>query len=157
MDFGKLQADIVKNLYKYIDNPAAQDYKIYGDISVDNNKYIPVVYKNWVVYLIPIEKWLIKDDSQRDPKRLLPLLTDIYTASKMFDTGVYKEHCKTQLRQLVTDKSLNIWVNSKLLKPFGNDIAFYNSTFEEDVIYIKDTGDNLLGLVLMVNLAPEAI
>ena len=63
MDFGKLQADIVKNLYKYADNPAAQDYKMYGDVSIDNHKYIPVIYKNWVVYLIPIEKCLIKDDS----------------------------------------------------------------------------------------------
>lgn len=157
MDFGKLQADIVNNLYKYADNLAAQDYKIYGDVSVDNHKYIPVVYKNWVVYLIPIEKCLIKDDSQRDPIRVLHLLTGIYTASKIFDTGIYEKHCKTQLRQLDTDESSNIWVNSKLLKPFGNDITFYYSTFEKDVVYIKDTGDNLLGLVLRVNLAPDTI
>ena len=157
MDFGKLQVDIIKNLYKYADNPAAQYYKIYEAISVDNHKYIPVVYKNWVVYLIPIEKCLIKVDSQRDPNRVLHLLTGILTASKMFDTGIYKKHCKTQLRQLVTAESSNIWVNSKLLKPFGNDITFYNSTFEKDVVYIKDTGDNLLGLVLRVNFAPETI
>ena len=157
MDFGKLQADIVKNLYKYADNPAAQDYKMYEDVSIDNHKYIPVLYKNWVVYLIPIEKCLIKDDSQRDPNRVLHLLTGIYTASKLSDTGICKVHCKAQLRQLITDESSNIWVDSKLLKPFGNDITFYNSTFEKDVVYIKDTGDNLLGLVLRVNLTHETI
>lgn len=157
MDFGKLQADIVKNLYKYADNPAAQDYKMYEDVSIDNHKYIPVLYKNWVVYLIPIEKCLIKDDSQRDPNRVLHLLTGIYTASKLSDTGICKVHCKAQLRQLITDESSNIWVDSKLLKPFGNDITFYNSTFEKDVVYIKDTGDNLLCLVLRVNLTPETI
>lgn len=157
MDFGKLQVDIVKNLYKYADNPAAQDYKMYEDVSIDNHKYIPVVYKNWVVYLIPIEKCLIKDDSQRDPNRVLHLLTGIYTASKLSDTGICKVHCKAQLRQLITDESSNIWVDSKLLKPFGNDITFYNSTFEKDVVYIKDIEDNLLGLVLRVNLTPETI
>lgn len=157
MDFGKLQADIVKNLYKYADNPAAQDYKIYVDISVDNHKYIPVVYKNWVVYLIPIEKCLIKADSQRDPNRVLQLFTSIITASKMSDTGIYKEHCGKQLRQLVTAESSNIWVNSKLLKPFGNDITFYNSTVAKDVVYIEDEEGNLLGLVLRVNLTPETI
>lgn len=157
MDFGKLQADIVKNLYKYADNPAAQDYKIYEYVSIDNHKYIPVKYKNRVVYLIPIEKCLIKDDSQRDPNRVLNLLTGIYTASKLSDTGICKAHCKTQLRQLITDESSNIWVDSKLLKPFGNSITFYNSTFEKDVVYIKDTGDNLLGFVLRVNLTPETI
>lgn len=35
MDFGKLQADVIKNTYKHIDNKAARDYTVYGNIAIN--------------------------------------------------------------------------------------------------------------------------
>ena len=155
MDFGKLQADIVKNLYKYADNPVAQDYKIYGEVSVDNHKYIPIVYKNWVVYLIPIKLFLLKESLQNGSNIVSRLFTDVYTASEITDTGIYKEHHNVQLKQLIKDDCSYIWLNPKLLKPFGNDIKYYNSDGNKDAVYIKDPWNNLLGVVLRVTNVPE--
>jgi len=41
------------------------------------------------------------------------------------------------------------------LKPFGNDIKYYNSDGNKDAVYIKDTWNNLLGVVLRVTNVPE--
>lgn len=155
MDFGKLQADVVKNLYKYADNPVAQDYKIYREVNIDEHTYIPVVYKNWVVYLIPIKSFLLKESLQNESNIVSRLFTDVYTASEITDTGIYKEHHNVQLKQLIKDDYSHVCVNPKLLKPFGNDIKYYNSDANKDAVYIKDTWDNPLGMVLRVNVVPE--
>lgn len=38
MDFGKLQAKVVKNLYKHINNRATWKYAVYGKTSINTKK-----------------------------------------------------------------------------------------------------------------------
>ena len=46
LDFGKLQADVIKDVFKSKFTGKVADYKVYGPIIIDGNRYIPVVYKN---------------------------------------------------------------------------------------------------------------
>ena len=53
IDFEKLQADIIKDVFesKFSGKPA--DYKVCDPVIIDGNRYIPVAHKNISMFLIP--------------------------------------------------------------------------------------------------------
>ena len=43
LDFGKIQADVIKDVFKSKFTGKVADYKVYDFIAIDGNRYIPVV------------------------------------------------------------------------------------------------------------------
>lgn len=158
MDFGKLQADVIKNLYKHIDNKAAWDYAVYCNIAVNTKRYIPIAYKKAAIYLIPYDMNMLSHYLQTISDKISPYFDSLNDSKELCDTGITIVFAKAKLKKLETkdDTSTPIWVDTKLLKPFGNDVKFYYSENAIDTVYIRDGSGELLGLVLRVRLS-EAI
>ena len=59
MDLGKIQADIIKNIYKANLKGTVPDYEIYKVALIDRHEYIPVVYKRISVFLIHANAYML--------------------------------------------------------------------------------------------------
>lgn len=157
MDFGKLQADVIKNLYKHIDNRAAWDYTVHGNIAINTKRYIPITYKKVAIYLIPVGVNMLSHYLQNISDKISPYFDSLNDSKELCDTGITIDFAKSKLKKLETkdDTSTPIWVDTKLLKPFGNDIKFYYSENTIDTVYIRDGSGELLGLVLRVRVSED--
>lgn len=157
MDFGKLQADVIKNTYKHIDNRAAWDYTVYSKIAINTKDYIPIAYKKAAIYLIPSGVNMLSHYLQTISDKISPLFDSLSDSEELCDTGVTIDFAKTKLKKLETKNEAYtpIWVDTKLLKPFGNDVKFYYSKNAIDTVYIRDGSGELLGLVLRVRVSED--
>jgi hypothetical protein len=155
MDFGKLQADVVKNTYKHIDNRAARDYTVYGNIAINTKRYIPITYKNATIYLVPVGVNMLSHYLQTISDKVSPHFDSLNDSKELRDTGITIDFAKAKLRKLETkdDVATPIWVDTKLLKPFGKDVKFYYSKNAINTVYVRDGSGELLGLVLRVKLS----
>lgn len=155
MDFGKLQADVIKNTYKHIDNRAARDYTVYGNIAINTKRYIPIAYKNATIYLVPVGVNMLSHYLQTISDKISPFFDSLNDSKELHDTGITIDSTKAKLKKLMTkdDASTPIWVDTKLLKPFGNDVKFYYSKNAINTVYVRDRSGELLGLVLRVKLS----
>lgn len=148
LDFGKLQADVIKDVFKSKFTSKVADYKVYGPIIIDGNRYIPVVYKNISIFLIPVTYCLFS----------LTIIDVGITAKKMFenikdveelkDTKTIKQTASgIQLKELKTPDGKTIFVDESLLKPFGQGIKYYVNKDCDIVVYVKGAKE-YLGLVM---------
>lgn len=155
MDFGKLQADVIKNTYKHIGNRAARDYTVYYNIAINTKRYIPITYKNATIYLVPVGVNMLSHYLQTISDKISPHFDSLNDSKELRDTGITIDFAKTKLKKLETkdDVATPIWVDTKLLKPFGNDVKFYYSKNAINTVYVRDGSGELLGLVLRVKLS----
>ena len=148
IDFGKVQADAVKNICKSKITGRAADYRIYDAITMAGNTYIPLTYKGISIYLIPEKYYLL---SQALVAVGNPMVENIFksveTADQLTDTKVIKILPDgRQLKEFKTKDGKSIFVDEKLIKPFGQGIRYYAGE-NSDIVYIKEV-DEWLGLAL---------
>nr|DAT54537.1 MAG TPA: hypothetical protein [Caudoviricetes sp.] len=146
IDFGKIQADAVKNICKSKITRKAGDYRIYGVIAIDGNEYIPLMYKGISIYLIPEKYYLL---SQALVEVGNPMVENIFksaeTADQLTDTKVIKILSDgRQLKEFKSPFGKPVFVDEKLIKPFGQGLRYYAGE-NSDIVYIKEV-DEWLGL-----------
>lgn len=146
IDFGKVQADAVKNIYKSKITGKAGDYRIYSAVTIDGNTYIPLMYRGISIYLIPEKYYLL---SQALAVVGNPMVGNTFknaeTADQLTDTKVIKILPDgRQLKEFKTKDDKSIFVDEKLIKPFGQGIRYYAGE-NSDIVYIKEV-DEWLGL-----------
>lgn len=146
IDFGKVQADAVKNICKSKITGRAADYRIYSAVTIDGNTYIPLMYRGISIYLIPEKYYLL---SQALVVVGNPMVENIFksveAADQLTDTKVIKILPDgRQLKEFKTKDDKSIFVDEKLIKPFGQGIRYYAGE-NSDIVYIKEV-DEWLGL-----------
>lgn len=149
IDFGKVQADAVKNICKSKITGKAADYRIYSAVTIDGNTYIPLMYKGISIYLIP-EKYCLLSQAFAEvgnpmAEKIFKSAEDAYqlTDTKMIKILV-KESNSVQLKEFKTPMGKSIFVDEKLIKPFGQGIRYYANE-NSDIVYIKEV-EEFLGL-----------
>jgi len=149
MNFGKLQADIIKNIYKANIKGTVQDYEIYKVANIDGQEYIPVAYKRISVFLIPANAYMLSFELAKagnSGSTIEKLFDRVESVEQLTDTKTIKLLGDKQLKEFRTKKDKPIFVDEKLLTPFGKDVKFFANENSE-IVYIKDTSENL-GLVM---------
>ena len=146
LDFGKVQADAVKNICKSKITGKAADYRIYSAVTIDGNTYIPLVYKGISIYLIP-EKYSLLTPAFAEVGN--PMVEKIFKSAEdayqLTDTKMIKLLSDgRQLKEFKTKASKSIFVDEKLIKPFGQGIRYYANE-NSDIVYIKEV-EEWLGL-----------
>ena len=147
IDFGKLQADAVKNICKSKITGKAADYRIYSAATIDGNRYIPLMYKGISIYLIP-EKYSLLNPAFAEVGN--PMVEKIFKsaedAEQITDTKMIKLLPDgRQLKEFKTPMGKSVFVDEKLIKPFGNQGIRYYANEKGDIVYIKEV-EELLGL-----------
>jgi hypothetical protein len=149
MDFGKIQADIIKNIYKANIKDTVPDYEIYKVAIIDGHEYIPAVYKRISVILIPANAYMLSFELAKagnSGSTIEKLFYKVNESEQLTDTKTIKLFDDKQLKEFKTKKDKPIFVDEKLLTPFGKDVRFFANENSE-IIYIKDTS-KYLGLVM---------
>lgn len=149
MDFGKIQADIIKNIYKANIKGTVQDYEIYKVAIIDGQEYIPVAYKRITVFLIPANLYMLSFELAKagNSGNIIEKLFDrVNSVEQLTDTKTIKLFGDKQLKEFRTKNDKSIFVDEKLLTPFGKDVRFFTNENSE-IVYIKDASGHL-GLVL---------
>ena len=146
LDFGKIQADAVKNICKSKITGKAADYSIYSAVTIDGNTYIPLMYKGISIYLIP-EKYSLLNPAFAEVGN--PMVEKIFKSAEdayqLTDTKMIKLLSDgRQLKEFKTKASKSIFVDEKLIKPFGQGIRYYANE-NSDIVYIKEV-EEFLGL-----------
>lgn len=149
IDFGKVQADAVKNICKLKITGKAADYRIYSAVTIDGNKYIPLMYKGISIYLIP-EKYCLLSQAFAEVGN--PMVEKIFKSAEdayqLTDTKtikiLVKESNSVQLKEFKTPMGKSIFVDEKLIKSFGQGLRYYAGE-NSDIVYIKGP-DEWLGL-----------
>lgn len=90
IDFGKVQADAVKNIYKSKITGKAGDYRIYGISVIAGNEYIPLMYKGISIYLIPERHYLLTLGLAGAGCVIENIFKNAETADQLTDTKVIK-------------------------------------------------------------------
>lgn len=147
IDFGKVQADAVKNICKSKITGKAADYRIYGAVTIDGNRYIPLMYKGISIYLIP-EKYCLLSQAFAEVGN--PMVEKIFKsvedAEQLTDTKTIKLLSDgIQLKEFKTPMGKSIFVDEKLIKPFGYQGVRYYTNENSNIVYIKEI-EEFLGL-----------
>lgn len=145
IDFGKVQADAVKNIYKSKITGKAGDYRIYGVSVIAGNEYVSLMYKGISIYLIPERHYLLTLGLAGAGCVIENIFKSVETADRLIDTKVIKILPDgRQLKEFKTKDDKSIFVDDKLIKPFGQGIRYYAGE-NSDIVYIKGP-DEWLGL-----------
>lgn len=148
LDFGKIQADAVKNIYKSKITGKAGDYRIYGVSVIAGNEYVSLMYKDISIYLIPERHYLLTLELAGAGYVIENVFKNAETADQLTDTMVIKILSDgRQLKEFKTKTSKSVFVDEKLIKPFGQDIRCYANE-NSDIVYIKEA-EEFLGLVFV--------
>ena len=148
IDFGKIQADALKNIYKSKITGKAADYKIYGVSVIAGNEYVALMYKGIPIYLIPERHYLLTLSLAGAGCVIENIFKSVETADQLTDTKVIKLLLDgIQLKEFKTKDDKSIFVDEKLLKPFGQGLRYYAGE-NSDIVYIK-SAEEFLGLVLV--------
>ena len=149
MNFGKLQADIIKNIYKANIKGTVPDYEIYKVAIIDGQEYIPAVYKRISVFLIPANVYMLSFELAKagnSGSTIEKLFDKVNESEQLTDIKMIKLFGDKQLKEFRTKKDKPIFVDEKLLTTFGKDVRFFANENSE-IVYIKDTS-GYLGLVM---------
>lgn len=145
IDFGKVQADAVKNIYKSKITGKVADYRIYRVSVIAGNEYVSLMYKGILVYLIPERHYLLTLGLAGAGCVIENIFKNAETADQLTDTKVIKILPDgRQLKEFKTKDGKSIFVDEKLIKPFGQGIRYYAGE-NSDIVYIKEV-DEWLGL-----------
>lgn len=147
IDFGRLQADVVKDWCKHSEE-YLNEYKSYNEIEICGDTYVPVSYKNQVIYFIPARKYKLSTKFSKESDKVIKLVDDVALADELTTTNVIEELSSDMVRKLEDKDGKAIWLNLKLLKPFKDDIKFYGKGY---VVLVRDrTSNQPLGIVMAI-------
>lgn len=124
MDFGKLQADAVKDIYRKSIRGFKPDYMICereGDV-------VPILYKSFAVFFVPVKLCLVRSFDEHvhtGPHwtKLIDLTAESY---ELKDEGNIKEIDSQQIKILKSANGKDVAVDVKLVKMFGSGVKFYS-------------------------------
>lgn len=153
MDYGKIQADVIKNNYKANVKGTVPDYEVYKVAIIDGQEYIPVAYKRISVFLIPTNAHMLSFELAKagNTGNIIEKLFDrVESAEQLTDTKTVKLLEDKQLREFRTKNDKPIFVDEKLLSYFGKNIRFFTNENSE-IVYIKDAS-RYLGLIFAVKI-----
>ena len=154
IDFGKIQADAVKNIYKSKITGKVADYRIYGVSVIAGNEYVSLMYKGILVYLIPERHYLLTLGLAGAGCVIENIFKNAETADQLTDTKVIKILSDgRQLKEFKTKDDKSIFVDEKLIKPFGQDLRYYAGE-NSDIVYIKGP-DEWSGLAFATRIVKE--
>lgn len=154
IDFGKVQADAVKNIYKSKITGKVADYRIYGVSVIAGNEYVSLMYKGILVYLIPERHYLLTLGLAGAGCVIENIFKNAETADQLTDTKVIKILSDgRQLKEFKTKDDKSIFVDEKLIKPFGQDLRYYAGE-NSDIVYIKGP-DEWSGLAFATRIVKE--
>lgn len=155
IDFGKVQADAVKNIYKSKITGKAADYRICSTVAISGNTYTLLMYKGISIYLIP-EKYSLLNPAFAEVGnlRVENIFKSAETADQLTDTKMIKILSDgRQLKEFKTKDGKSIFVDEKLLKPFGQGLRYYVGE-NSNIVYIKGP-DGWLGLAFATRIVKE--
>lgn len=148
LDFGKLQANVIKDIFESKFTGKVADYKVCGPIIIDGNRYIPVAHKNISMFLIPAAYCLLSltiIDVDIDAKKVFK---NIKGAEELQDTKTIKQTAGgRRLKEFKAPAGKTIFVDESLLKPFGQGIRYYANKDCDIAVYIKEE-EEYLGLAM---------
>ena len=145
IDFGKVQADAVKNIYKSKITGKVEDYRIYGVSVIAGNEYVSFMYRGVSIYLIPERYYLLTLGLAGAGCVIENIFKSAETADQLTDTKMIKILPDgRQLKEFKTKDDKSIFVDEKLIKPFGQGLRYYAGE-NSDIVYIKEV-DEWLGL-----------
>ena len=154
LDFGQLQADIVKSIVKMKQKGRKADYKVFTPEWIGATEYVPVAYKEVIIFLIPRDEYLL------DPKlwKPGPRVDDLFgylndETRKLTDTGLIVQSTGADLKVLADMEDTPIFVDSKLLKHFGSDVCFRIGKNRLQVYVLNPIG--VEGLVCAVKVSKQ--
>lgn len=155
IDFGKLQANIVKDLVKARLKHKKPDYRIYKTDLIEGAEYVPVVYKGVSVFLIPLDLCMLDPEIQeRGPGPVEEFFKHMgEETEELTDTGTVKQYGKEMLKVFVDKEGELIFVNTQLLGPFGKDNLFRKSRNRAAVYVVNASG--VEGLVCTVRVPKQ--
>lgn len=138
IDFGKLQADIVKNIFSAELKHKESDYMIYKVAIINGEEYVPVVRNGVSMLLIPADSYILSAElQQHSPKAAEEFFKDADEEErKLTDTGMIRRVGDKQLKVFETKDGKTIYVDTRLLKPFSKGIRYYGSE-KGEMVYIK--------------------
>lgn len=135
----------MKNIYKSKITGKAWDYRIYGISVIAGNEYVSLMYKGISIYLIPERHYLLTLGLAGAGCVIENIFKSAETADQLVDTKVIKILPDgRQLKEFKTKDDKSIFVDEKLLKPFGQGLRYYAGE-NSDIVYIKEV-DEWLGL-----------
>ena len=145
IDFGKVQADAVKNIYKSKITGKVADYKIYGVSVIAGNEYVSLMYKGVSIYLIPERHYILTLSLAGAGCVIENVFKNAETADQLTDTLTIKILSDgRRVKEFKTKTSKSVFVDEKLIKPFGKGIRYYANE-NSDIVYIKGV-EEFLGL-----------
>ena len=151
IDFGKLQADIIKNIYKANIKGTVPDYEIYKVAIIDGHEYIPAVYKRILVILIPANAYMLSFELAKagnSGSAIEKLFDKVNKSKQLTDIKMIKPlPGGRQLKEFKTKDDKSIFVDEKLIKPFGQDVSYYAGE-NSNIVYIKGV-EEWLGLAFV--------
>lgn len=138
IDFGKLQVNIIKNIFYARLKGKKSDYIIYKPLIIGWSEYIPVIHSAVSLFLIPANLYMLSTELQQHiPKKVESFFKDVDEEEwKLTDTGMIKQSRDKQLKIFETKEGKSVFVDVQLLKPFGKDIGLYGNE-KADMVYIK--------------------
>nr|DAS35295.1 MAG TPA: hypothetical protein [Caudoviricetes sp.] len=89
IDFGKLQVNIIKNIFYARLKGKKSDYIIYKPLIIGWSEYIPVTHSAVSLFLIPANLYMLSTElQQRIPKEVESFFKDVVAEEwKLTDTG----------------------------------------------------------------------
>ena len=154
IDFGKVQADAVKSIYKSKITGKLADYRVYSRITTHEIDYTPLMYKGISIYLIPKRYSLLDLTAAGAGCFIEEMFKNAETADQLTDTKVIKILSDgRQLKEFKTKDDKSIFVDEKLIKPFGQGLRYYAGE-NSDIVYIKGP-DEWLGLAFATRIVKE--
>ena len=138
IDFGKIQAAAVKDIYKNKEKGRPQNYVVWSE----KNGIVPISYKDCVIFFIPTEKCLLKSPELGSKE----LVTDLFIESL---NEIKEKHKLTDLRTIkVFEAKVNtyktgedeaIHLRSDYVKMFGKDAEFYKGVGKtKNFVFVKE-------------------
>lgn len=148
IDFGRLQADVVKDWCKHSEE-YLNEYKSYDEIGIFGSTYVPVSYKGQAIYFVPTDKYKLSTRFSKESDKVVKLVDDVTWGDELTTTNIIEELSSNMVRKLEDKDGKAIWLNSKLLKPFKDNIKFYG---KGDAVLVRDrTSNQPLGIVLAIH------
>lgn len=138
IDFGKLQADIVKNIFYAALKHKKPDYMIYKVAIISDEEYVPVAHNGVSIFLIPAGSYVLSTElQQHNLKAAEGFFKDADEEErKLTDTGMIRQVGDKQLKVFETKEGKTVYVDTRLLKPFGKGIRYYGNE-KGEMVYIK--------------------
>lgn len=138
IDFGKIQAAAVKDIYKNKEKGRPQNYTVWSE----KNGIVPISYKDCVIFFIPTEKCLLKSPEPGSKELVTDLfiesLNEIKEEDKLTDLRVTKVF-EVKVSTFKAKEGKEIHLNTDYVMMFGKQAEFYTGVGKtKNFVFVKE-------------------